>query len=82
MVAKIANAMTSTREKEGVLTMSIHNRSRYRQPSMRTIMALGGLGLLWLAAAIFCIAALSSTARAMPSTAIAPLLDNGSGKPG
>ncbi len=48
--------------------MSIHNRSRYRPSSMREIMALGGLGLLWLAVAMFCIAALSSTARATPIT--------------
>ena len=77
MVAKVTNAMTSTRERQGVLTMSIHNRSRYRPPNTRTIMALGGLGLLWLAAAIFCIAALSSTARAMPGIIVAPTQTDG-----
>lgn len=60
--------------------MSIHNRSRYRPSSLREIAALGGLGLLWLAAAMFCIAALSSTARATPVTPVAPLFDDGGGK--
>ena len=62
--------------------MSIHNRSRYRPSSMREIIALGGLGLLWLAAAMFCVVALSSTARATPVTLVAPLFDNGGDKPG
>lgn len=62
--------------------MSIHKRSRHRPSSMREIMALGGLGLLWLAAAMFCIAALSSTARTTPVIPVAPPLDTGGGKPG
>ena len=81
MVAKTANAKTWTRER-GDPTMSIHKRSRHRPSSMREIIALGGLGLLWLAAAMFCIAALSSTARATPVVPVAPLFDTGGGKPG
>ncbi len=49
---------------KGIQSMPIHNRRRHRPPSRREILALGGLGLLWLAAAMFCIAALSTTVPA------------------